>query len=604
VNNQNFFYWLEEGGGLWLATRLALVLGLMALTIFYGLRRLEGPANEQVIERLVVARHVADGHGITTGVLHPQAVAVLEKRGHAWAPGEPLPELYDAPLYGWVTGKLIGLLPEAWTSAIWRDPVSRGGPTPRFGGDFAVFWLNWLGLVVLLGLTYTLAAALFGGRGGVLATIAMATAQGFWVRLLDLGGVVLPACLMVGIGLLIWQVERDRAAQEEDPELPPAQGKRFARIAAIGVLLGLIGLAEYAALWLIPGVLVWLALSGRGLNRILLPAVALLLAALVLAPWFGRNIGLTGHPLALAGQALSLKSGDPTAEPDTIRALLTDEAPEFSLFKVGRKGLEAIEANLGGGLWKEGGGVMIAFLVAGLLHRFRSPAVNRTRWALVGIAALVVVGAGFTGDRSEAVPVAAWVAPVWIILGVGFLGLLADAGGRSAWVRIAWVSAAVLLHALPMLRGLVTPSGNTFRFPPYLPHVAAVIREDVLRNSPGAGAMSDRPAGMAWYGAIQAWNQPVNYRDFFAINLRKQELGVLLLTPARLDQPFFAELLQTDPGGAIGLGGGQSGDWAQVYRGLAGRNIPGFFPLRQPLSLGSNIFVLVKPNLTSQSPRR
>lgn len=611
MRTQEFFHWLEEGGGVWLVTRLALVLGLIALTVFYGLRRLEGPGSEMALERLVVARHVADGHGITTGVVHPQAAAVLEQRGHAWKPGEPMPELYHAPLYPWLTGKVLGLLPERARAAVWRDPVVRSDNSRvRFGGDLAVFWLNWLGFMALVGLTYALATSMFGPRAGVVAAIGLAASQGFWVRLLELGGVVLPAALLVGLGLVVWAFERARADAESGDEqddaagVSPRWGPQYARVVGAGALLGLLFLTEYAALWLVPGIAIWLAVSGRGLHRATLPVVALAVAAVIAGPWWARNIGITGDPLGLASQALVLKAEDPTAEPGILRATLAADRPEFHHRKVLHKGLEALEKNLSGGLWKEGGGLFLAFMVAGLLHRFRVPAINRTRWVLVGLAALVVIGAGFTGDRTEPVPAAAWVVPIWMVTGAAFLGMLADSGGRSAVLRVLWVAAIVGLHAAPMLRGLTAPSSPMKARAPYAPHVAAVVRQEILAAFPDEGAMSDLPAGMAWYGAMQAWNQPATYRDFFAIHLRNQELAVLYLTPNRMDEPFFSKLAISDPETAVALRSGESADWALLYRGLAGRNIPAFFPLPQVLPLGSNIFVLVKPNLSAQSTRR
>lgn len=588
-----------------LATRLALVLGLLALTIVYGVRRLEGPGSEGALERLVVARQVAEGHGLTTKVIHPQAVAVLEKREQAWTPGEPMPELYQAPLYAWTTGQILRLLPESVALSVWRDPVATGGGAPpRFGGDLIVFWINWFWQTVLLGLVYLLGQRIFGPRAGVVAALAMATAVGFWGHLLNLGGAVLPAVLVTALGLLIIGFERAHDESDEAEAGGPRALGIYGRVAGVGVLLGLLSLAEYASLWLLPVVLGWLAWRGRRWHRLAQPLVVLVMVAVVAGPWWVRNVGLTGHPLGLAGQALAQKVGDLTAEPSMRQATLDATGVEFSMRKVIGKGLEHLETNLGGGLWTEGAGLLLAMMIAGLLHRFRVPAINRTRWVLVGASLLVVIGAGFTGDRSEVVPVAAWLAPIWIVLGAGFLVLLAESGGRAKWQKWGWLAAVLVLHALPMLRGLAAPGGVPFRFPPYLPHVASVIRVDILARHPGEGAMSDRPAGLAWYGAVEAWNQPVAYRDFLAVHLRVQEMAVLYLTPNRLDEPYFSRLAVPQPGAvAMGSGGGTA-DWAQVYRGLANRSLPSFFPLPQALPLGSNIFVLVKPDTPGQSTRR
>jgi hypothetical protein len=319
----------------------------------------------------------------------------------------------------------------------------------------------------------------------------------------------------------------------------------------------------------------------------------------VASPWLVRNVRLTGHPVALAGQNVALKAGDPTAEPAIVRARLSPEWPRVDLNKLGNKALTSVQDNVKSRLWSGGGLFLTAFFVAGWLYVFRAPAANRLRWVFTtALGVLVLSQAFFNSGESERLTVL-WLSPLLMIFGAGFFFVLLEASaGAAAWPRAA---AALLLLAqgLPLLRDALEPRRLHFSYPPYYPGLFLGLRLELeQRRSTGRfGVMADVPAGAAWYGRQRVWAQPARLRDFYAVTV-DQPIGELLLTPKTLDRPFFSELALRGPlAGSLGETTDKFGEWGQIYSALLTGKTPPEFPLTTPQKLADNLYVLFNPAL-------
>jgi hypothetical protein len=329
-------------------------------------------------------------------------------------------------------------------------------------------------------------------------------------------------------------------------------------------------------------------------------AAALLVAfAVVAGPWLGRNIALTGNPLALAWQGVALKAGDPTAEPAAARAAFSTDAPRIDVAKLGNKALTSLQRGLGGEVWSGGGLLLAAFFVAGCLYRVRGAEANGARWLFVaGLGAWVLARAFLDSGEGERPP---WVcaAPLMAVFGARFFTVLVAShetlGAHAA--RAAWVLLAV--QALPLARELAEPRKLHFSYPPYYPALFQGVARQVASGGvasamPGraAGWMCDVPAGAAWYGGGaggRVWAQPATTRDFLEIDALQPQ-AALVLTPRTLSRPFFAEL-------AKGGGAADAGDWARVYRGLATGRAPADFPLSRAARVADDLYILLNPAL-------
>jgi hypothetical protein len=349
-------------------------------------------------------------------------------------------------------------------------------------------------------------------------------------------------------------------------------------------------LGEYSAGVAVILTVAWVAWSERGRRRWLGLGAVVLGAALLAGPWLIYQTRATGNPWGLAGQALALKTGDATAEPETVRATWSAAAPILHLDKLGNKGLTALQLAFGRDVWAGGALFFAAFFVTGLLYRFRYESLHRLRgWTLLLLVALAVAHAFLDSGESERSPFA-YGAPLLIVFGTGFASvLIASSPGLAAHPR--WVAAGLLaVQALPLAKDVVEPRRLHFGFPPYYPGLFVSLRAELDRRGM-VPWMCDVPAGAAWYSGRRVWAQPARLRDFFAIGA-EQPIRACVLTPHTLDRAAFSELLRPEPDA------GRLGSWSEVYRALALERVPPSFPLSFVQKISDNLYVLLDPALT------
>lgn len=584
---QELLHWLELGeGARWV--RLAAVLsGTLVLSLIVAWKQFHGPGSETTLLQADLGRQLAAGEGFTTLVNYPQTTAVLAARGQRFDAHRPYAELSQAPLYALVIAGGLRVLPAGVRESLFTTaPV----PPDGFGGDYFLLGLNLVLLWAAAWLTLLVGRRLFGWRAGWLAALGTLVSVAVWQQTVAVNGTAL---LMLLVLLAFWLWIGVEEAGGEGGRAP------LGRLGALGVVCGLLFLAEYSA-----GALVLVAL-GFAAWRFIGSARWLALAAiavgfmLVAAPWCARNLRFTGHPVALAAQNLALKAGDPTAEPATVRATLSADAPHFDLNKLGNKALTSLQESVKSRLWAGGGMFLTAFFVAGWLYRFRAPTANRLRWTFtIALAVLLASQAMFNSGESERFA-AYWLAPLIMVFGAGFFFVLIESNpALNRWP--GWAAAVLLVvQSLPLLHDALEPRRLHFSYPPYFPSLFMGMRLELDRrdNSGRFGLMADVPAGVAWYGRQRVWAQPTKLRDFYAITV-EQPLAELLLTPRTLDRPFFSDLA---PRGAtpdsLGASTNRFGEWGLVYAGLFTGRLPPEFPLAAPQKLAENLYVLLNPAL-------
>lgn len=604
---QEFVHWLEAGAGARWVLLAAVLAGTLALSLIVAWKQFHGPLTESTLLQADTGRQLASGAGFTTNVNYPQVVAFLEKKhGTKFNPFQPYPELYQAPLYSLVIGGALRVLSAARREAMFANiPV----PPDGFQADYFLLGLNLVLLWLAAWLTWDLGRRIFEPRVGWLAALGLLVSVSIWQQTIAVNGTPLLMVLALGAFWFWHRVENVASAEHADGDTGSASSGSGARggndigntlsLVALGVMCGLLFLAEYSA-----GMLVVVAL-GYALWRFAGPtrwlAAALIFAgfAVVAGPWVARNLRLTGNPVALAAQNVALKAGDPTAEPATVRATLSAEMPRLDLNKLGNKTLTSLQENLKSRFWSGGAMWLAAFFAAGWLYTFRSGAANRLRWVFtLALGVLLVAQAALNSGESDR-PVAVWLAPLMMIFGAGFFWVLLEANSTlGAWPRL---SAAVLLlaQALPLAHDTLEPRRLHFQYPPYYPGLFQGMRQELVqRQAVGRfGLMADVPAGAAWYGWTRVWAQPPRLHDFYAITL-EQPVGELLLTPRTLDRPFFSDLnakpLLPDSLAAVPS---RFNEWGAIYAGLLTGTLPGEFPLTVPHKFAENLYVLLNPGL-------
>lgn len=574
---QEWVHWFEEGEGARWVRHAAFALGVLLLSCVVGYKQFRGPLSEVTMAQAVVGRQIASGAGFTTLVNYPQSFAWAggkQEGGRFVNVARSLPELHQPPLYSAVLGAALAVSPARGVRA-----------------DHVLLVVNVLLLWCAALQTYFLARRLFDARAGVLAMCALLLSSPVWAAAMAVNG----ATLAMVLWLAMFQIgARAYAHVADENSLSPWKVSRRHRVLAAlvgGVVIGLLFLCDYAAMIVLPVVLVevWARTqSWRRASSLLLIAAGF---ALVTSPWIARNVALAGNPFAFASQGIALKAGDSTAEPAVRRATFSTEAPRLDLNKLGNKVLTAAQRGLGGRAWSGGGIFMTAFFVAGLAYRFRDPSVNRLRWMVAGtIAAFALSQAFFDSGEGER---GAWLCmtPLIVIFGAGFFRVLVES--NEALARRAGIAALALLatQALPLARDVLQPRGaHSHNFPPYLPALFEGIGEKLSegRAEPLAW-MSDVPAGAAWYSGRRVWMQPASMSGFRQV-ARWQQVRALVLTPETLSRPFF--------GGLAKASLGEADDWAAVYRGLAAGRLPPDFPLSVPVRITADFYVLIDPGIS------
>ncbi len=581
---QEWVHWLEVGaGGRWVA-RAAVILGVVLLSLRIGYTQFHGPLTETTLAQAVVARQLVKGEGFTTLVNYPQAVAFMKERAgkaggaagaYRFDPAEALPELHQAPLYPAVIAGALKVFPE-WKRAALFDTMPK--PPDGFGADYVLLVLNIALLWVGAWQTYALGRKLFDEQVGVVAMLGVLLSAAIWSATVAVGGMPLLMVLMLALFQALVRID-DGAEAGKTPWLA---------LGSAGAVSGLMFLADYAAGIAVVAALGWAWLRFLGRARVTALLVVAGVFLLVAGPWMMRNVALTGNPVALAWQGIALKAGDPTAEPETVRATLSAVAPVVDLDKLGNKMLTSLQKTFRERLWAGGGLFFAAFFVTGLVYRFREDRVNRVRWLFVATLGLLVLGqAFFDSGEGERFPVV-YATPVIAIFGAGFFAVLV-ASSDALRAHAKWAAVVLLaVQALPLAHDLMEPRRLHFSYPPYYPGLFLGMREEMTRRGGEHPAwLADVPAGAAWYSGQRVWARPATLRDFYGV-CQEQTQVALVLTPHTLDRPFFGELTKRSSDGKLG-------DWAEVYSGLVTNRFPAGFPLSLPQKVADNFYVLIDP---------
>jgi hypothetical protein len=580
---------MEVGRGARWIRRAAVGLGVVGFSLVIAWKQFHGPLSEATLADADVGRQLARGQGVSTLVNYPQVDAFLESRGIAFDADRPYPELYRAPLYSAAIAGALRVLPAAKREALFAAvPV----PPDGFAADYLLLAVNLIFLWVAAWLTYDLGRRLFEPRVGWLAALALLLSVAIWQQAVAVNGSTLLMSVALGI-FWMWRAIDETA---DDTTNPARSG---GRLIALGAGCGLLFLGEYAAGALLAVALAYAVVRFSGARRWISLGMVALGFAIVAGPWLARNLSLTGNPVGLAVQNVALKFGDPTAEPATIRATLSADLPAIDLRKLGNKTLTSLQENLKSRIWSGGAMWLTAFFVASWLYAFRSAVVNRLRWVFTaGLVVLLLAHAALGSGESERLP-AVWLAPLIMVFGAGFFFVLLGSNPvLSSWPRLA-ATALLVAQALPLAHDALEPRRMHFQYPPYFPALFQGLRGELAsREALGKyGAMSDVPAGFAWYGQTRAWAQPARLRDFYAISLQ-QPVGLLLLTPRTLDRPFFSELNARPllPGSLSNVPN-RFGEWGEIYAGLLTGTMPREFPLKVSHKVAENLHVLLNPAL-------
>ncbi len=489
MNAQNVIHWLEQGRGAAVLKTLALMLGLVALSVTVAYKQFHGPRTEETLRQADLGRSIAAGQGFTSSVNYPQVQATLERQGQLFDQQRRLPEVYQAPGYAMVIAGVLAILPDQTVQSLFAQPPQ---PPDGFGADYVLLALNVILLWIAALQTWRLGTHLFDPAAGRLAALIVMLSTPIWMHVVAVDGTALAMVLVLGLFQLLTAADAAVAA-----------GSRgWAAWLGVGVVAGLLFLTDYpmGILGVVAAGFAWV--RGRWQGSV----IVMLAALVVVSPWLMRNVAVIGSPVGLAAQDLALKVGDSTADPVTWRATLSAKSPELSLNKLGNKILTELKEALQEDLWAGGGMILTAFFVTGWIYRFRRESTNRLRTLFAVALGLMILAQGLMnsgeGERA-AVTVAA---PLVIVFGAGFFSVLvASSSALRAWPKLA-AAGLVALQALPLIHDVAEPRRIHFSYPPYYPSFFMALGQEMQEGAgPVGGWMADVPAGAAWYSGQRVW---------------------------------------------------------------------------------------------------
>jgi 4-amino-4-deoxy-L-arabinose transferase-like glycosyltransferase len=547
---------LEVGGTMRFLRAGLTVLAVVLLTGLYDWRAFRNMATQEAMDMAQLGRNIAQGKGYTTLFIRPFSIHLVKARNMEKESMPQIgktkdlaelrgmhPDVSNPPVYPVVLAGLMKVLPFNYT-------ISAPKSFSRFKPDFIIALFNQLLFLAVIALVFLLARHLFDPGVAWLSAGLLLGTELFWR--FSVSGLSTMLLLLIFMGLAWCLVLLEEQLRE------PKWGTYGVLVLAglTGAMVGLGGLTRYSFGWLIIPVIVFLILfSGR--RRTVLTLIALAAFALVMGPWIVRNYNVSGSPFGTATYSVVETTMfypenrlQRSLEPDfsrlyviafwlklntNLRQVITDELPRL------------------GGSW------VAAFFLVGLMIGFRSPALTRLRYFLVGCIVVLVLaqalGRTQLSEESHEINsenLLVLVAPLVLIYGASlFFVLIEQIPMVFPQLRYLIVGLFSVVACLPMLFVFLPPSTRPVVYPPYLPPaiqtVAGWLKEKEL-------VMSDIPWAVAWYGQRQCvWltlkcrpdvTDSTAREDFFAINDYLKPINALYLTPQTMDARFLTQWAQ------------------------------------------------------------
>ncbi len=571
---QDWIHKLEVGEGTRYIKWALVVLGLLALTAVYDIRKFKNFATEEAMDSAQLARNIAEGKGYTTDFIRPISIYLLQKQRGEDKPvlKEPHPDLANPPVYPSILAGLMKILP-------FKYEIIRGSLFWRYQPELIVAFFNQVLFLVAIFMVFRLATRLFDASVGWASAVILAGTELFWRFSVSGLSTMLLVVIMLGIAWCLVALEQNTREEKWGS----------IRVILVGVLTGFLvglgGLTRYSFAWLMIPVVVFLMLF-FGARRFVLSGAALAAFLVVFTPWLARNYALSGTVFGTQGYAIYQETAPFSANrlERFMSKELETELAKADINQIFRKLVLNATSIVQNDLPKLGGNWVSALFLAGLLIPYRSPTLSRLRvFLLVSLAVLVVVQAlGRTHLTSDAPDVNSenllvLVAPLVFVFGTGMFFILLDQiNFPFPPVRTVATMAFAVLVSAPLVFALLPPRTHPLAYPPYWPpgiqDIAKWLEERELM-------MSDMPWAVAWYGGRQCvWvtldspsdSKAVSGGDFFSIYDYQKPIQGLYLTMLTTDAKFFSQMLKD-----------KDYAWGRfMLECLLKTNVPTGFPLR------------------------
>ena len=549
----------------WLV-RIALILLVVGMSAYIGIREFNGLRTFEAMDLAQQARQLAEGKGFTTLLIRPLALWQVRANLENNAPAvTAFPETLTPPLYPVLLAACFkaGTIAKVISFDLSEEAL-KGFRT--FPPDLVILVLQLFLIVASASAVFAWAQRQFDIGTGVLAVVFFLGSSPLWSQAVSGGATLLVVFLYALAGWFLCQ----GGLRMEDNEQSDAGGLLWPWFLAGGFLLGLTSLVQIIQIWPVLAAVVLGCLAFRQGKWAL--SLGLILALGLFAGWILRLWLVCKNPIGLNWAFLLADS--PRFPGETVWRTYTFDIEKTDVWRrVGGSILRGFTDLILQGPALAGNAVAGTLALVSGLHAFRRPsaAAGRNFWG--GVALVLILATAFVerSKESDGHPILLALLPVACVYGAAYLWIVIERWklhlellGRLFAILVA------LAASWPTLARLVLPEPPPFAYPPTYPPIFLFMRSWF---EPGELQASDLPAAEAWYAEQPTLWLPTTREDFLKIHDRVSPVFSILFTPASSDVRMYSQMLMDNS---------EWKEWADLIRRQKPPDLPQAFATSLP----------------------
>jgi len=563
---QDWVYNVEAGPiRLWLV-RIALVLLVVGMSAYIGIREFNGLRTFEAMDLAQQARQLAEGKGFTTLLIRPLALWQVRANLEDRAPSvTAFPETLTPPLYPVLLAACFkaGMISKVISFELSAEAL-KGFRT--FPPDTVVMALQLMLLVGSAFLVYGWAQKQFDIGTGILAVVFFLGSSSVWSHAVAGGATLLVVFFYALAG---WLFCRGACAEEEAREAGE-KGRNWTWMLGAGLALGLCGLVQFIQIWAV--------IAALGLGWLILRSgkwallAGLVVALGLFAIWLARLWLVAGNPIGLNWAFLLADS--PRFPGETIWRSYSFNIEQTDVWRrVGGSILRGFTDLVLQGPALAGNAVAGTLALVACLHAFRRPSAVAGRNFWGGVAATVILATAFIQRSPEADGHGILMAllPAACVYGSAYLWIIIERWKLHLELLGRLFAILVALFACwPTAARVLLPAPPPFAYPPTYPPIFLFMRSWF---EPGELQASDLPAAEAWYAEQPTLWLPTTREDFLRIHDRVTPVFSILFTPASSDVRMYSQMLTENS---------EWNEWADLIRRQKPPDLPQAFATSLP----------------------
>lgn len=563
---QEWVYNVEAGPiRIWLV-RVALVLLVLGISAYIGIREFNGIRTFEAMDLAQQARQLAEGKGLTTLLIRPLALwQVRANLGTEAPPVTQFPETLTPPLYPLTLAACFKVATLGKLISFDLSPEELKG-FRIYPPDSVVLILQLLLLVASSFLVYAWAKRQFDLGTGILAVVFFLGTSALWSQAVS-GGVTLMSVFLYASAGWLFCVG---GCREEESRESGAPGITWPWFLAAGLLLGAASLVQVIHFWTIFAALGlgWLVLRQGKWSMM----GGLLLTLGLFAAWLFHLWLSCKNPIGLNWAFLLADS--PRFPGDSVWRTYTFDIEKTDVWRrLGGSVLRGFTDLVLQGPTLVGNAVAGTLAIIAGLHAFRRPsaAAGRSFWGGVALSLILATAFVQRSQEDEGHPILLALLPAACVYGAAYLWIVIERWKLHLELlgRLFAISVA-LVATWPTLARVVLPAPPPFAYPPTYPPIFLFMRSWF---EPGELQASDLPAAEAWYANQPCLWLPTTREDFLKIHDRVSPVFSILLTPASSDVRMYSQMLAENS---------EWKEWADLIRRQKPPDLPQAFATSLP----------------------